>query len=186
MFITSALTVLLAMMLGVGEMAWLAFVLFWMVWWSWQLAPRRSCLLPLFAGALIMTAHVNGYKLYGAPKLVETHPLLLLDPLEVARFEPPNIVVAKDGSRHALRHFSFSPAFVAKRPDERDDLLRFIGHPLLFLPDDSMPSGYVSEYRCRYSCGNTWFPSLLPARLPNHLKCDMALALRDLGEHGSR
>lgn len=149
--------------------------------WSWWLAPRWLGVLPLVVAAVIFTTHWHGYKLDGGPKLVETRPLSPRHPLEASGWEPPNLILATDGSRHVLRGFTFAPDALALSRERQKEILKHIGGPLRFLPDPTMPSGYVTESRCLYKCGNTWFAGFLPVRLPSHQTSDLALALRHLG-----
>jgi hypothetical protein len=88
--------------------------------------------------------------------------------------------VAADGSRHRLAGVTFSPELLRVAPDE---LVAFLaaggGRGMQFAPDAAFPSGHAAEVRIHYSCGNTFFPMLLPEPLPGYVK-------RDLGEVLSR
>ncbi|CAN5721029.1 hypothetical protein BH11VER1_BH11VER1_20990 [soil metagenome] len=169
-------------LLGIGviflaDFGWLLFVIFWCGVWIWRLAPRWTCVMPLLCGLAIGGAHVQGYKFYGVPQLADNRPLLP-HPLELARLELPNTLVAKDGSRHKVAGFEFRQSLADLSPEEQLAVVDRLRKPLLFLPDASYPSGYVAERRIDYFCGNSFFPSFLPARLPTHEKRDMAVALR--------
>lgn len=160
-----------------GDLVWLIFVAFWAAIWCRRLAPRWVCGFPVVIGLGVVTAHICGFKLYGVPTLAESRPLLVR-PLELARLELPNIVVTTDGSRHVVRGLTFSPVYASLPTDELRFVVDRLGQTLRFAPDSAFASGYVAEHRCDYSCGNTWFPSPIPKRLPTHEKLDLAIALR--------
>lgn len=175
----SLAVLLLLFFIGLGEVAWLVFVGLWMILLVSRLFPRWVLVFPVAAGAAIFSLHAGGYKLYGSPKLRDNRPLIenawVLDHLET-----PNILVATDGSRHALPGVVFRegidriPAYEQARMFDRQR------EPLRFAKASDLPSGYAVERRMLYWCGNTWFPIFFPRHLPSHEREDV---LRMIGDY---
>jgi hypothetical protein len=164
----------LLLALGVGDEGWLPFVIgvAGLVAYRTDFAVVRG--LAVVAGLGIVVAHCAGYKLYGRAFVVDNLPVLKA-PQEVASFAMPNVVITKDGSRHELRGVQFT-SFLSERSFEelRAMLLRTGGSiPVLIEPDPASPSGFVVQRRCEYFCGNTFFPTFVPDRLPKYARDDL-------------
>ncbi|QIF02128.1 hypothetical protein [Roseimicrobium sp. ORNL1] len=164
----------LLLALRVGDEGWLLFVtgVAGLVAYRTDFAVVRG--LAVAAGLGIVVAHGAGYKLYGRAIELDNLPVLHA-PQEVASFAMPNVVITKDGSRHELRGVQFTP-FLPERPFEelRGMLLRTgKSIPLLIEPDPASPSGFVVQSRREYFCGNTFFPTFTPRRLPMYARDDL-------------
>jgi hypothetical protein len=168
------LLMLLLLALGVGDEGWLCFVTLvtCLVVYHTRFVLVRS--LAVAAGLGIVVAHCAGYKLYGRAIEVDNLPVLQA-PQEVASFAMPNVVITKDGSRHELRGVQFT-SLVSEIPF--DDLLPMVLRtgkliPFLIEPDPASPSGFVVQSRREYFCGNTFFPTFRPRRLPKYARDDL-------------
>lgn len=163
---------LLLLIIGLGEMGWLVFVGLWMVLLVIRLFPRWPLVIPAVIGVAILALHAGGYKLYGSPKLHDNRPLLqnawVLDHLEM-----PNVLVATDGSRHPLSGLTFRDGLERIPAYEQTRMFDRRGEPLRFAKAGDLPGGYAVERRIGYWCGNTWFPSFFPRRLPSHEREDI-------------
>ena len=163
-------------LIGLGEIAWLGFVGLWSVLLAKRMFPKWVSAIPPAIGLAIIALHAAGFKFYGAPITRDNRPLVE-HAWQLDHLEAPNILVAIDGSRHPVPDVEFSSGFekipadlVAKSFDRR-------GEPVRFAKDGESPSGYAAERRIEYWCGNTWFPSFFPRRLPTHERVDLALVL---------
>ncbi len=165
--------------LGLGEFVILAFVVAWCVVWAWRLRGRWIACLPLTILLVFLIGHSQGYKPYGSPSRIDNRPLLT-HPLEVDHLEEPNIVVATDGSRHALKGVAFRADLFQLPPSEQRRMVDRLGTPLRFQGDDGCPSGFVTEHRNHYFCGNSFFPTFFPQALPTHTKLDLAESMTGL------
>jgi hypothetical protein len=170
----------LLLALGVGDEGWLFFItlLTGLVVYHTRFVAVRS--LAVAAGLGIVIAHFAGYKLYGRALVVDNLPVLQA-PQEVASFAMPNVVITKDGSRHELPGVQFT-AFVSETSfDVQRRMFLQTGDslPVLIEPDPASPSGFVAQYRCVYWCGNTFFPTFSPRRLPKYARHDLGELLRD-------
>jgi hypothetical protein len=52
---------------------------------------------------------------------------------------------------------------------------------VLIQSDAASPSGVVFQRHCNYWCGNTFFPTFLPRRLPAYTKADIGYYLTAAG-----
>ena len=171
---------LLAILTGIGEPFWLGFVGFWMIYPIVRRWPFPVSGLLLAAGVAVIWGHSEGYKLCGSPRIVDNRPLLQKDAWVFHHAESPNIVVATDGSKHAVTGIAFaSESLLDPQEFHPADFCRD-GKPFRFTRDLNTPSGYIAEVRISYWCGNTFFPVLLPRRLRSHSLQDMAQALKNL------
>lgn len=158
----------LSFFLGIGEWAWIAFVAGWSVLLIRRLFPRWPMYVVWLTGAWILAAHFNGYKFYGSPVLKDRRSVLTEPRWEFDHVELPNVVVAKDGSRHVLAGHRFRED-IAKLPrevvpaamDPRSSRVRFAAN-------ENVEGGYEAERTINYWCGNTWFPSFFPSRLERY------------------
>lgn len=98
--------------------------------------------------------------------------------------EPPNIVIATDGSRHELRGFSMNSAFMELTNDERREFLTECHGNVHFCADAGMPSGFLAESRIRAWCGNTWFPRPLPRKVSAYTVEDLGFSLSFIFDRG--
>jgi hypothetical protein len=162
-----------------GDAVWLAFVLFMATAGGILEWPRAVTIPCLLVGMSVFVAHVCGYKVYGEMPLYDNRPLIE-NALELEKIESPNLLVAKDGSKHALRGVKFRPEVLAMRGNSA---LRFLAHrdtTFRFRYDPSSPSAYVMEHPIFYFCGNVFFARLFPGRAPTYRTSDAAEALRML------
>lgn len=161
------------------ELVWLALVAFWAVRLTVANWPSRWAFLPLLAGAAIISAHFSGMKFYGSPALHDNRPVferaLTLDHLEL-----PNIMVASDGSRHALKGIRWvdKPELLSRENLE----MRFsnVNWPVRFAPASALKfaSGYAVEVRQLGFCGNSFYPVFFPRGIPRYIQKDAAVALQ--------
>lgn len=176
---------LLLLIVGLGEVAWLVFVGLWMVLLVSRLFPRWILVIPAAIGVTIFALHAAGYKLYGSPKLHDNRPLIenawVLDHLEA-----PNVLVATDGSRHPLSGITFREGLERIPAYEQARLFDRHREPLRFAKAVDLPSGYAVERRIGYWCGNTWFPCFFPRRMPSHEREDIIPVIRDYVTHPQR
>lgn len=170
---------LLGMMLMI-EYVWLVILAFWAVRLTWRMRSGQWAFLPAVVGVVITSAHLAGWKVYGSPGLHDNRPLfessLMLDHLEM-----PNVMVASDGSRHALKGVRWvdKPEFLS---GENLHMLASSmgGRHLRFVPssEPDFASGYAVEARRQIFCGNSFFPSFFPRTIPAYRKEDAARVLR--------
>ena len=182
----SLFLVWLAILARMGEAVWLSVVAFWMVY---PLINRKSAAIIGFsvaAGASIICAHLMGFKLCGRPSLANKRPIPDKGSWTFHHVETPNLLVATDGSKHAVPGIAFMPdtpemeveTILHEDPDHRSAFAAR-RRPFRFAADPSSPGGYVAEVQIEYSCGNTFFPErLLPQRLPSHRVRDVTEALQ--------
>ena len=178
--VLSVVFLVIGHVLMLGDIFWLALVAYWSATLSILVVPRRLLGIPIVVGASIILAHVGGYKLYGAPTLRDSRPVLE-NALILDHFETPNFLVATDGSRHEMAGFQFRKNVLAMAPAEQQRLIDNSGEPLRFVVANT-PSGYVGEWRHMYGCGNTWVPRFLPGTLPSHSEMDLAYLLHRVVE----
>lgn len=176
MFWASLGILLPGLFVGFGELVLPLFIMFWCVVWTCRLSPRWTAGLPASFLLAFIIAHLQGHVLYGSPRITDNRPLLH-QPLEIAKLEAPNMVVASDGSRHPVAGVEFKPEFLALPPEEQRWMMDRFDKPLRFSPDTTRPRGYVAEHRIRYFCGNSFFPSFLPKNLPKYRTEDLAVTL---------
>lgn len=164
-----------AFILFMGEPAWLIFLCVLIVralFSSRHLALRCAIVISSVA---ILTAHFAGYKVYGSATVHDNRPVLN-SPHEVASLAAPNIILTTDGNRIAVRGVTFTPELLAMPfPDAQSMINRGRG-TLLIQVDANSPSGVLFQRRFLYWCGNTFFPTFIPERLP-------AYSAADLGEY---
>lgn len=170
---------LLGMMLMI-EHIWLGFLAFWAVRLTWQTRGGRWAFLPAVVGVIIISAHFAGWKVYGSPELHDNRPLfensLMLDHLEM-----PNVMVASDGSRHALKGVRWVDKLEFLSGENIHMLASSTGgRHLRFVPssEPDFASGYAVETRNQIFCGNSFFPSFFPRTIPAYRKEDAARVLR--------
>ncbi len=177
-FWTSIGVLFLLVLIGLGELGWIAFVVFLTSAWVIRLFPRWQLGFPLVGGIAVLVLHATGHKFYGSPQLFDNRPLIehawTLDHLEM-----PNVLVATDGTRHPLIGITFIDGLVGVREEEQARMFSRGHEPLRFAEASDAPTGYVAEQRQLYWCGNTWFPDFFPRRLPSHERVDMRRVLRD-------
>lgn len=178
----SLLFLLIGGLLDPSGLLVLLFIVFWCLIWTWRLRSRWAVALPLSVLLVAIIATSQGYKLYGSPELWDNRPLLQ-HPHEIVRLESPNIVVCSDGSRHAVAGIEFRNEVLTLSPEEQRSAIDRRAEALRISPDSTQPSGYVAEHRINYFCGNSFFPTFLPQRLPTHRTEDLAVALRWLAVH---
>ncbi|WP_265596236.1 hypothetical protein [Verrucomicrobium sp. BvORR106] len=143
--------------------------------------------LSMVTGASIILAHSTGFKLCGRPAIFNNRPITQKGSWTFHHVESPNLLVATDGSKHAVPGIAFMPdtpemELEAMERDDPDHRSAFAAsrRPFRFAADPSSPGGYLAEVRIEYSCGNTFFPEhLLPRRLPSHRVRDVTKALRN-------
>ena len=155
-------------------------VVLWCCIWMWRLGRTWRLVLPVVCLTGMITGFSQGYKVWGAAMVVDNGPLLERA-FVPAHLEYPNIVVATDGSRHRVSGFEFKAEVFQLPPGELMSMIEGHFGRLGFRPDAASPSGYVAEQRIDYTCGNTFFPTFLPERLPRYRVEDLAVTLGKLG-----
>jgi hypothetical protein len=124
------------------------------------------------AGVAVVAAHFAGFKFYGSASIHDNRPVLD-SPHQLAALASPNIVLATDGSRFEVQGVTFTPELLALPVDHLQRLLSRSSEPVLIQADASSPSGVVFQRHCLYWCGNTFFPTFLPRRLPTYARTDI-------------
>lgn len=130
-------------------------------------------------GIAFLTVHFAGFKIYGSATIRDNSPILS-SPRRVASFAAPNIVVTTDGARYELRGITFTPDLASFSMESLSHYLNNDGEPLLIEADSRSPSGVVFQRRYFYFCGNTFFPTFFPARLPRYASSDLGEFLAKL------
>jgi hypothetical protein len=164
-----------------GDVVWLAFVVFWAVvgfFKEWPLKVTVPCFLLCLS---IIVAHTLGYKVYGEVPLYDNRPLVE-HALELDKLEAPNLLVATDGSKHALRGVKIRPEILAQRGTNPLRHISHSGTTYRFRADPSKPSGYLMEHPIYYFCGNIFFARFFPRRQPMYKTSDAAKGLLFLVE----
>lgn len=169
---------MLLLIVGLGEAGWLAFVGLWMVLLVVRLFPRWTLVVPAAVGGAIFAMHAGGYKFYGSSKLRDNQPVIE-NPWVLDHLEAPNVLVATDGSRHALPGVVFRDGLERIPAYEQARMFDRLRESLRFAKAGDLPSGYAVERRMLYWCGNTWFPHFFPGRLPSHKREDLLLVIGD-------
>jgi len=156
----------LSIVIGAGELVWLGIV----VWIAGDAMFRsevrwRRFVMPALACAVVVF-HSFGYKFYGAPVLHDNREVMASSHQMVA-LEPPSTVVCADGSRLVLKNTTLDPDMsIMFTPEAIYTMFgRTSTEPVMVGPDDNA-SGVVVQRRIQYWCGNTWFPTWFPKRLP--------------------
>lgn len=163
---------IVACMFFMGEAAWLILFCFFVgqaAFSSWHRVLRFGVVA---AGVLVLVAHCAGYKFYGSATIHDNRPVLDA-PHQLASLAAPNIILAADGTRFEVQGVTFTPKLLALPAEHLQELLSRRPEPVLFQADASSASGVVFQRRCHYFCGNTFFPSFMPPRLPAYTKTDM-------------
>jgi len=159
--------------------------------WAWF--KRRwvsASVSGLFLAALLL--HVLGYKLYGRA-VIDQKRESLKNPKQAIALESPSRVIFQDGTSIQLPDVFF-PKSVSLLEGEtnyhqvfqdRFGIYAQLGHNqyrqewmmVEVLNPLTNTSKGVCLRKATYGCGNTWFPTLFPGRLPSHLREDMAVTL---------
>ena len=161
-----------AAMLFMGEIAWLVILCVLIgraAFASFHVALR--CAL-IASGLAILAAHCAGYKIYGSATVHDNRPLFD-SPRSLGSFAAPNIVVSDDGTRSEVRGITFTPELLAMPAENLQQIFSRESNSLLIQEDRNSPSGIVFQRRCNYWCGNTFFPTFTPSRLPRYSKSDL-------------
>lgn len=154
---------------------------------------RRWLVIGLCSSAIVL--HMLGFKLYGKPVLADMESLH--NPRRAIGVEPPNLVLLADGTSTPM-----SDVFVPRKLDFTVGTTNNYGvfvddagiHRTLYLKigEQQWPEIEITTTasntvavttlkRSMYCCGNTWFPSFFPSRLPNMVRKDFRLALIEAG-----
>lgn len=167
-----------AFAVGLGEWVWIGFVFYWAVRLTYLLYPRWPMTVPFLVGAVVLGLHFGGLKFYGSPHMRDNRPVLSGQIWTLANVESPNVLIATDGSRHMLKGCRFID--LQARKEYLPYLLSSLheGHALEFIADSKAASGYATERRVRYFCGNTFFPHFFPRVLPKYTSGDVVEELR--------
>ena len=164
-----------ALLLGFGEPLVCVgfFALPFIGWRSRNLPLRIGTLLVAVTGLFL---HSQGYKLFGSPKIVATS--RLEGAVAVVGIEPPSRVRFANGKTALLEGIYFPQAIDLTVRNERTAMLwNLLGdrsqEPSLEIRmlDDGRRGECLR--RNRYWCGNTFFPTVLPCRLPSHTPEDI-------------
>jgi hypothetical protein len=161
-----------------GEATWIALLLIlvcWALFASWPMLVRAATFV---IGIGLIIAHFAGYKLYGSATVHDNRPVLD-SPHELASFVAPNIVIAKDGTRIEVKDVTFTPRLLETPVEILRRRLNRSDDPILIQPDAANPSGILVQRRHLYGCGNTFFPTIVPARLPAFSNVDFGKWLID-------
>lgn len=172
-FVLTSIGVLgVAFILGMGEPAWLIFLGALIVRALFSPTHLTLRCVAILTSAAILAAHFAGYKVYGSATIHDNRPVLN-SPHEVASFAAPNYILTTDGNRIAVHGITFTPELLAiPAPDVQQIINRGRG-PLLIEVDANSPSGVLLQRRCLYWCGNTFFPTFKPERLPAYSPADL-------------
>ncbi len=163
-------------LLMLGDFAWMYLVLVWSIGCAMRVGWHPESLIPLLVGAAVLTAHMNGYKIYGSATTLPI-PQGVLQAAHFDHFEAPNVVVAEDGTRHTLANLTFDDSFTALPPTEQFAMLFLNAKSARFAPASEFPSGYAVYTRRGITCGNALAPTLFPDRVPAYMKRDLGAYL---------
>ncbi|WP_338287529.1 hypothetical protein [Luteolibacter sp. LG18] len=144
--------------------------------WSLRTHPKITFALSCILLPAALLGHLHGYKLYGSATVIDNRPILD-SPRQLAGVAEPNVVIATDGSRFELKGITFEPVLLEITLQEISGSLNRNRDPILFQPDPRSPSGMITQWRCRYFCGNTFEPMFVPKRLPAYTRQDLGLLL---------
>ncbi|MEI6712519.1 MAG: hypothetical protein WCO60_02120 [Verrucomicrobiota bacterium] len=141
--------------------------------WIWK---SKLAWIGIPLGIIGIILHVNGYKLAGSPQITRSKPLE--NSRRVIALEPPARIIFSNGESTSIEGIHILQA-VNLQTDWNFNLVRILDNR------SSNPSFEVSItgngkranflQRNRYFCGNTFFPTLFPSRLPSH-------SVKDVGE----
>jgi hypothetical protein len=174
-----AMVAFAALLVGLGEpLVCLGFLaLPFIGWQSDKLLVRIGSVL---AAAVGLFLHSQGYKLFGSAQIVATPPLK--GAAEVVSLEPPDRVRFANGKIATLEGVYFPRTADLTEPNERNYMLwHLLGERsktkrLEIRVHDENHRGECLR-RNLYWCGNTFFPAVLPERLPSHTLEDIGTLL---------
>ncbi len=172
---------IIAALIGLGELAWIILVFIWGV--RIAIDPSRGRIVRGAAAAAsiaILTAHFAGYKFFGSATIHDNRPVLD-SARQLASIAAPNLIFATDGSRIEVRGVTFTPALLVLSTEELNRFLSRSSEVTLIQADPSSPSGSVFQGRNQYFCGNTFYPTFIPDRLPAYSKADVGNYLAAYG-----
>ncbi len=178
-----ATIVSVAVFLVAGEPAWIGLLLAWSAVLVFRYDAPKVRLVVLCVAATVILAHRQGYKLYGSAVLYDNRPVLIKSH-SLESVMPPNTLVADDGTRFEVRGVVFTKEFLQL---PRDEMLRVFEYDpnnsdarvRVAKSDVHTPCGVAFERRGEYGCGNTFFPTFFPRRLPWFFAEDVAWHLLD-------
>jgi hypothetical protein len=182
--LASILVFMIAVLLWFAEVVWLALVLAWTVVIVSRSRSTRVRLTTVALAASILIAHAQGFRLYGSAVIYDNRPVLAKTHV-LATIEPPNWLVGKDGTRFAVKGLKFNDELYSLSPDSLLAIascwgwFHFPQEEFRFgtAAKESTPSGVAFELVGEYGCGNTFFPTLLPERLPRYFAVDVGECL---------
>ncbi|MBE2180979.1 MAG: hypothetical protein IAE97_10955 [Chthoniobacterales bacterium] len=135
-----------------------------------------------------LVLHFSGFKLYGSAQVVTTPPLP--NARKLVSLQPPNQLRFSNGDTLSLADIYIPTSVDLSELSGRSEavandmrvfkLLRALGfnQGTNTISVQVDPQGHaLAQRRMNYWCGNTFFPTLLPRRLPSHDTVDLGLKL---------
>jgi len=119
----------------------------------------------------ILIAHLLGYKIYGSATLVKNHPLN--NPTEVLDITEAGSVIIELGTEYNI----YGITTILPNPLSQIGYFKSQNTTIEIETPENTTSKIWWKNRKFYVCGNTWFPQLLPLRLPAFSKDDLAQIL---------
>ena len=130
---------------------------------------KRSKVVLLIIGSIIIIAHLLGFKIFGKAVLVKNQPLK--NPQKMADLTKQGSIVLENGKEYAI----YGIITILPKPLEQLRYFKF-QMPTIEIevesPEQTVSRVWVKN-RFNYWCGNTWMPQFFPPRLPAFAKVDL-------------
>ncbi|MGV3533072.1 MAG: hypothetical protein ACO1QR_11940 [Chthoniobacteraceae bacterium] len=170
---------LVMLAIGFGELVVLCGFVILMLYGLFSDRRALRIALPIVACAGLVL-HTMGFKIYGSPSFAPTQ--RLPGAVTLVALKPPSTLLLENGDSVELGGVYF-PAQM--RLDVPSSHLQRLMHILGSRSDDTglqvRVDGVSGKSEClgrlQYWCGNTFFPSAFPRRLPRHQRLDLAEVL---------